>query len=69
MKIKMLFGDASLPAHMVAETLNGKFIKFLSTPFRKVEEEELSPLPYYRAIGRNAEEAPEYIYRQYGLEK
>lgn len=69
MKIKRLFNSNNYPAHMVAETVDGNFVKFLATPFRKIQENDLSPLPYYQAKGKNAEEAPDYVYKSYGLEK
>lgn len=69
MKIKKLFNSANYPAHMVAETIDGKFVKFLATPFRQVQEKDFFPLPYYQAKGKNADEAPDYVYKSYGLEK
>lgn len=69
MKVRKLFKSSSYPAHMIAETVDGNFVKFLATPFRQVQEKELFPLPYYQAKGKNVEEAPEYIYKSYGLEK
>lgn len=69
MKIKKLYLARCLPAQYVVETLDGKFFGFYHTPFRKVEEKDLIPLPGYMAVGNNSEEAAKYIYKLYGLEK
>ena len=69
MKVKRLFKSDNFPAHMVAETIDGNFVKFLAAPFREVQEKDLSPLPYYQANGKNAEEAETYMYGVYGLER
>lgn len=69
MKIRKLFNSRIYPYHMVLETTGGAYMKFLITPARVIGENDLTPLPYYRAVGRNEEEAPEYLYKMYGLEK
>lgn len=69
MKVKKLFQANSLPQYFVIETLNGDYMKFLSVPFRIIEEKELMPVPYYQAKGENAVEASPNMYLFYGLEK
>lgn len=68
MKIKKLFKE-SMGYSMVVEREDGSFSKFLMTPARKIAENDLTPLPYYRPVGRAAEEAPKYMYTMYGLTK
>lgn len=69
MVVKKLFLSQNFPAHMVVETEKGVYGKFLATPAREVQTEDITPLPAYVAKGNNAEEAPDYLYRMYGLEK
>ncbi len=69
MKIKKMYNPESLPDFYVIETLDGKFFRFNVTPFRKITEKDLIPIPHYVAKGNNALEAFEFIYRFYGLEK
>lgn len=69
MVVKKLFLSANYPTHMVVEIETGRYGKFLAVPARKVREDEVTPLPAYIAKGNNAEEAPEYMYTMYGLEK
>ena len=69
MKIKKLFRSDCFPYHMVIETLDGEYKKFYICPARKIEEKDLSPLPYWNPVGRNSEEAEWYMYKIYGLEK
>lgn len=69
MKVKRLLQAQSLPYHMVAELIDGRFAKFSIVPAREITDKELTILPYYRAVGRAAEEAPEYMYQMYGLTK
>lgn len=68
MKIRRLFKE-SVGYNMVVEMENGSFSNFLMTPMRKITEIDLTPIPYYRAVGKAAEEAPEYMYTMYGLTK
>lgn len=68
MKIKRLFKE-SMGYSMITEMEDGSFAKFLITPSRKIAEKDLTPLPYYQAAGKAAEEAPEYMYTMYGLTK
>ena len=69
MKIKKLYNPVSSPLHLVVETTEGEFFKFIATPYRKITEKDLTPLPGFRALGNNGKEAEEYLYRFYGLEK
>lgn len=69
MKIKKLFRFGGYVNHMVLETVDGEYKKFYISPARKIVESDLTPVPYYRAKGKNAEEAESYIYKMYGLEK
>lgn len=69
MKIKRLFETPSMPMYMVIETPDGRYAKFFITPARKITEKDLQPVPYYRVIGKAAEEAKEYMYKMYGLTK
>lgn len=69
MVVKKLFLSQNFPAHMVVETEKGVYGKFLATPAREVQTEDITPLPAYVAKGNNAEEAPDYLYRMYGLGK
>lgn len=69
MKIKKMFKANNLLNRYVVQKCNGEYASFLVAPFRKVKEEELKPMPYFRAVGNNAEEAEDYLYRFYGFEK
>ena len=69
MKIKKLYNPPSAPMHLVIETVEGKFFKFFITPFRKITEKDLSPLPGFVPKGNNSTEAFGYMYKLYGLEK
>lgn len=68
MKVKRLFKE-SMGYSMVAEKEDGEFVKFLMIPARHITEGDLQPLLYYRAVGKAAEEVPEYMYTMYGLTK
>ena len=69
MKIRKLYNPPSSPMHMVVETVEGRFLKFFITPFRKITEKDLSPLPGFVPNGNNGTEAFDYMYRFYGFEK
>ena len=69
MKVRKLYNPPSAPMHLVIETVGGEFFKFNITPFRKITEKDLSPLPAFVPIGNNGTEAYAYMYRFYGLEK
>lgn len=69
MKVKRLLQAQSLPYHMVAELIDGRFAKFSIVPAREITDKDLTIIPYYRVVGRAAEEAQEYMYQMYGLSK
>ena len=69
MVVEKLFLSQNFPSHMVVETEKGVYGKFLATPARKVREEDITSLPAYVANVNNAEEAPDYLYRMYGMER
>ena len=69
MKVKKLYTAQKFPRYMVIETLTGEMKMFLITPVRKIEESDLIPLPNFKPVGRNGEEAQEYMYKMYGLTK
>lgn len=69
MRIKTLFRFGPYVNYMVLETVEGEYKKFYISPARKITESDLTPVPYYQAKGKNAEEAEPYIYKMYGLEK
>lgn len=69
MKVKRLLQAQNLPHHMVAELIDGQYARFDIVPAREITDKDLTILPYYRAVGRAAEEAPEYMYQMYGLTK
>lgn len=69
MKIKKLYATEKYPNVYVLETLEGEFYKFFITPYRKVTEKDLHPVPFYRPIGNMGIEARDYNYKLYGLEK
>lgn len=69
MVVEKLFLSQNFPSHMVVKTEKGVYEKFLATPARKVQEEDITSLPTYAAKGNNAEEAPDYLYRMYGLKR
>ena len=69
MVVEKLYLSKRFPAHMVVETEKEVYGKFLATPARKVQEEDITSLPAYVAKGNNAEEAPDDLYRMYGLER
>lgn len=58
-----------MPYHHVVELLDGRYMKFLISPSRKIMEEDLTALPHYIAAGKKGEEAAPYMYKLYGLEK
>lgn len=69
MKVRKLFKDSGMPYEHVIQLCDGSFAKFFITPFRKISKSDLMKLPYYTARGIKGEEAEEYIYKLYGLEK
>lgn len=69
MKIKKLFLSNVFPYHMVIETTDGEYKRFYTLPARRIEENDLTLLPYWNPAGRNGEEAERYIYKMYGFEK
>ena len=69
MEIKKLYIARRYPYHMVLETLTGEMMKFYIAPIRHLAISDLTPVPYYNVQGNNAEEAPNYMYTIYGLEK
>ena len=54
---------------MVLETVYCEYKQFYRSLARKIVKSDLTPVPYYRAKGKNADEAEAYIYKMYGLEK
>ena len=69
MKIKKMFKANNLQNRYVVQKCNGEYASFSVSPFRKVKDGELKSMPYFRAIGDNAEEAEDYLYGLYGFEK
>ncbi len=69
MKIKRLLEAPTLAMKNVIETADGRYMAFDVSPYRKLTEADLSPLPHYQAAGNNASEMPEYVLPLYGLEK
>lgn len=69
MKIKKMFKANNMQNRYVIQKCNGEYASFLVSPFRDVKEEELKSMPYFRAVGDNAEEAEDYLYKFYGFEK
>ena len=69
MRVKKLYNASRFPDYMVLETTMGEMMKFCITPARHLTESDLIPVPYYKAQGNNAEEAPDYMYKIFGLEK
>lgn len=68
MTITKLFLSPCTPMHYVIER-EGVFYKFVKSPYRKIEETDLSEIPFYTPIGNNGEEAPDCIYNFYGFNK
>ena len=69
MKVKKLYASLNTPSHFTVEMPDGRFCKFIITPFRKITEKDLSPLPGFFPKGNNGKEAKSYFYKFYGLEK
>lgn len=69
MVVKRLLQATNMPYHMVVELMDGRFARFLIVPFRAITEDDLEPVPYYRAVGRCADEEQAYMYSMYGLVK
>lgn len=69
MVVKRLLQASNMPYHMVVELTDGRFARFRVVPFRAITEEDLEPVPYYRAVGRGADEEQAYMYSMYGLKK
>lgn len=69
MKIKKVYKANNLSNRYVVQKCNGEYASFLVSPFRRVKEEELSKMPFFQAVGNNAEEVEDYMYRFYGFEK
>lgn len=69
MKVRRLFLAAMYRNRLVVEKVDGTYWSFFDTPARTVKELDLTPMKYYRAVGRNAAEAPDYMYKIYGLQK
>ena len=70
MKVKKLYNVPNYSqTHLVVETTDGKFYSFNHTPFRKITEDDLSPLHGFIPKGNHDQEAPDFMYCIYGLEK
>ncbi len=69
MKIKKLFLSNGFPYHLVIETITGEYKKFYILPSRNITEADLTPVPYWKPVGKRSEEAPWYMYKMYGFEK
>lgn len=69
MEIKKLFMSNNFPQHYVLQAQDENFYRFYMTPFRHLTAADLTPMPYYQEKGENAQEAPLYLYKLYGLEK
>lgn len=64
---KMLICQAMYYYYVIKK--GGKFYKFFLVPFREITDKDLTPVPCYRERSKNSEEAPECLYKLYGLEK
>lgn len=69
MKVKKMFKSSNLGMRYVVQKCDGGYASFMASPFREIREEDLKRMPFFRAIGKNAEEAEEFMYNLYGLEK
>lgn len=49
-----MFKADNLQNRYVVQKCTGEYAAFTVSPFRQVEEKELKPMPYYRAVGENA---------------
>lgn len=54
---------------MVLENISGAYMSFYICPARRITEEDLTPISAWRPVGRQAEEAQDYLYSLYGFEK
>lgn len=66
MKVKKMFISNFVNQYVVKKT-DGTYARFFITPFRKLSEADLIPVPFYPEKGENAEEVSWYIYKLYGL--
>lgn len=69
MKIRKLYAAQKFPQYMVIETMKGEMKRFQVIPVRHIKESDLMPLPHFRPVGKNGEEAQAYMYKMYGLTK
>lgn len=69
MKIKKMYTAQIYPNQYVVKNMDGSYARFLITPFRKISKDDLTKINFYPDKGRNAEEAPDYLYDLYGLQK
>lgn len=69
MKVLKLYAANCYPNRMVVKTLDGTFHSFFITPAREIGSRDLLPMPYYIPRGNNAEEAEDYVYQMYGLQR
>lgn len=69
MIVKKLFASENTPWDFTVQTTDGNFYRFSAIPSRHITENDLTPLPYFRPIGRNGKEADATLYRFYGLQK
>lgn len=69
MKVSKVFSPICFPYRYVLKSVEGFYFTFNSAPFRRINESDLSPLPFYREVGEYARQLPDYLYSMYGLEK
>ena len=69
LKVRKLYASPSMGRSNVIQAMDGKFYWFSEGHHWEFRESDLHPLPGFRPVGRNGEEAPKYMYFAYGLEK
>ena len=65
-----MFKANNIQNRYVVQKCNGEYASFLVSPLPgSKRREELKIMPYFEAVGDNAEETEDYLYKFYGFEK
>lgn len=69
MKIKNLWNVKAFPHHYVMEKEDGELCMFYITPFRKIEEKDLTPYKGHHPSLMAGGVVPDYLLNPYGFRK
>lgn len=69
MKVEKMYISNVFSNQYVVKKENGMYARFAISPIRQISERDLTNVPFYQETGNNSKEAPEYMYKLYGLHK